>query len=80
MGFLKKFKQKQKNKEKETNERAEEFKEKIRQLGREYGMAIVPIMTKYGLEIEIQVITEERKEQLEKEIEKGNSEELTKKL
>ena len=83
MGWLKKVKQAEKNAHKEAEQKVEEFRLKVSQLGREYGMAIVPVMEKYGLALEIQVlqkkddnveVLQNMKDGTPSDIEKGHAE------
>ena len=79
MGFLKKFNRKQKEQHKIVEKRVEEFRTKVGELGRQYGMVIVPILTKYGLEVEIQVLQDKDPNKKEEAtIEKGNLKGLSK--
>lgn len=54
MGFLKKVNQDEKNRQKQFQEKAELFKRRLQDIGEEFGMQLVPIITKYGLSFEIQ--------------------------
>lgn len=78
MGFLKRFHQGQKKEQKETEQKVEEFKKKVGELGREYGMTIIPVITRYGLELEIQVLSKEDLDK--KEIKEGNVGNLSRKI
>ena len=67
MGFLSKLHQKEKNrKQKEVVSNVEKFKFLVSRLGKTFGMAIVPINTKYGLEVEIQILQDKTNEEVEK--------------
>ena len=54
MGFLKKFNRSQKKEQQELEEKAGEFKKRILEISEEFGLQMVPIITKYGLGFEIQ--------------------------
>jgi hypothetical protein len=81
MGMLKKLKLGEKKRNQEMNEKVEEFREEVRKLGKKFDMTIVPIMERYGLSLEIQVLSDRQKEEIDnREIEKGNVEHLSKKI
>ena len=59
MGIKKMLNRSRKNEQKELEEKQEKFRVEVNALGKKYDCAIVPIMTKYGLEVEIQVLKKE---------------------
>lgn len=61
MGFKKRFNLSQRKRDKEAIDRKDRFMEKVRKAGKEENCAIVPIITKYGLEIEVQVVEADKK-------------------
>jgi hypothetical protein len=70
MGFFHKQKQAEKNMQKEATNCVEEYKKLVSEVGRIFGMAIVPISTKYGLELEIQVLQTKTLDDITKELSK----------
>lgn len=66
MGIFKRQKREETKKRNEMEDNVEYFRGLVGKLGRIFGMAIVPFMAKYGLEIEIQVLQDrESKKALE---------------
>lgn len=61
MGFLSKLHRSQKAEQKELEKKAEEFKKRIFEVSEEFGLQMIPIMTKYGLSFEIHPLKEKPK-------------------
>ena len=85
MGLLRRIKLGEKKREKELQERVGEFKQEIGKVCKKFGMNIRPIITKFGIELEI-VIVDPNKElsaephKKDEKIPEGHSEGLAKKI